>query len=157
VTVYARAHADQGEKIKKSGRRDGPEGPEPGNYVVDDPPLVIFRFPHDHELPVLARLFAVDGPRLLAKAAPGCRFEPSTWTMDRLRYKPGRRSVGRAMTAEGKRVLVKALPPEESPACVARARSFRDDGPLRVARLLGAYERRGIVAWEWIEGTPLTE
>jgi hypothetical protein len=159
MTVYARAHADDGAKIGKSAgqeRSGGRSESRAGVCAVEDPPLVIFTFPHDHELPVLARLFdRDDGPRLLGKAVPDGGFDWSSWELTRIRYKPERRFVGRAKGRDGTPLLVKALPREDAPACIARARSLRDDGPLRIARLLGAYERRGIVAWEWIEGSPL--
>src|SRR5262245_11165730 len=158
MTVYARAHADDGSKIERSAVRGTPgAGSEArtGVWAVDDPPLVVFAFPQDHELPVLARLFdRDDGPRLLSKSVPGARFDPSSWALTRLRYKPERRFVGRVASRDGAALLVKALPREHAPACIARARSLRDDHPLRIARLLGAYERRGVVAWEWIQGTP---
>jgi aminoglycoside phosphotransferase (APT) family kinase protein len=156
ISVYARAHADGGVKVAKSARREDSTGePPPGVLAVDAPPMVVFVFPQDHELTALPRLFdAADGPRLLNKAARESGFDSASWTLTRLRYKPERRFVGRAISRDGP-VLVKVLRREDAPACIARARAFHDHGPLRIARLLGGYERRGVVAWEWIDGALL--
>jgi hypothetical protein len=158
ISLYARAHADDGEKIGKAGERRGGEEGRGGSgiYALNDPPLVIFLFPHDHELPVLSRLVSPDlGAGLLAKAVRGAEFGRDDRRLVPLRYKPERRFVAQARMRDGTPLLVKAVSTEEAPACVARARAFQSRGGLRIARFLGAYERRGILAWEWIEGSPV--
>jgi Phosphotransferase enzyme family len=160
VPVYARTHggADALGKVQKAAEYPATPGPlGPGVFTTIDPPCAIFVFPNDHELRVLARFSdAGERARLLRKAIPANAIDEHT-TLEPLRYKPERRFAGRVRAADGTSYFTKVYDEPDAPACLGSARAFRSDGPLKVASLLGAHERRGVAAWEWIEGRPLLD
>ena len=160
VPVYARTHAgpDALSKTRKAAERPAVAGPlGAGTFVSDDPPLAVFVFPNDHVLRALARLAEPgERTRLLGKALND-HGRPAITSLERLRYKPERRFVGRASVHGGASMFVKLYTEEDAPACIANARAFYSEGPLRVACLLGSHERRGLAVWEWVEGKPLLD
>jgi aminoglycoside phosphotransferase (APT) family kinase protein len=153
--LYAKAQrSGDGLKLKAGGARVVIGGAlAPGQLVLEGETVVVSFFPHDGKLKALARL-ADDkaGAKLLRAILPECR---DLWggRLETLRYKPERRYVARLTSASGAcDALLKVHHAVSFRAAHASARAFSSRGVLRVARLLGADEQRGMLACEWLRG-----
>jgi Ser/Thr protein kinase RdoA (MazF antagonist) len=159
VDVYARCHRpDLAVKIDKSSNRKDVAGPL-GNGIIIVPRhmLAIYVFPNDHELWALAKLFdpvRADDRRLRIVREPAALWDNS---IERLRYKPERRFVGRLGGHEAPQAALKVYRGAHFDAAVLRARAFHSRDALRIPRVLGDAERYCSVASEWIEGRPLDQ
>ncbi|MCI0586202.1 MAG: phosphotransferase [Planctomycetes bacterium] len=123
--------------------------------VLGEEAAVVFAFPDDDKIAVLARLGDAEGrAALLRKLLPG---RPEAWEgrVATLRYKPERRYV--AVVGEGTRLVLKAYAGEEFETAQSNARALRSCGTLRLARRLGRSRRHRILALEWLSGGLLRE
>ena len=137
----------------ESGAAAGPLGPSP--LVLEQQSLVVTVFPHDRRLSALRELTDMwKRDRLLRRLLPG---RPELWSgqLRILRYRPERRYVAELRAAAGARVLLKAGTQKGYARSRLHATAFRSQGPLRVARLLGADEEQCVLAFEWLPGVEL--
>lgn len=144
--------AEKLEKARARARRHDP----PRLFVLDDPAVVVAVFPEDGELRVLARLAEPDARRALLARLLG-RDPGLDGPLVRLRYKPERRWVGRLALGEGSEVALKAHAAGGFESALRGSRTWIDEPPLRLPKLLGALRERGLIALEWIVGPGLGE
>lgn len=156
--VYARAHhPDSPEKAAKGEQLASVESLlGPGIVSVPELSLAIYAFPNDHEIRSLRRLF---DPR-----AETCKWNrllpdnPDLWTgkWTTLRYKPERRHVARLIAARGRGAAIKTYASDDYQHALIRGRTISAAKSIRSPSLLGESEKYSTLAWEWINGTPLT-
>jgi len=154
VDVHAKVHRlDAPEKLGKA-RQDAhvPGQLGPGRIVLEDRGLVVWVFPNDLRLRTVRRL--ADGnarARLLRRLFPD---RPELWagTLRTLRYKPERRYVAQLETAGAAQAVLKVHAAPRYQRAAASAAAFCSRAPLRVPRVLGRSDSRGIVALEWLPG-----
>lgn len=158
--VYAKA-LNPGDRAKLEGAVRGADvsGPlGPGRLVLEDESVAVHFFPDDVKLKGLARFIGgEDPPESLRKLLPEC---PDLWNgrVETLRYKPERRFVARLVPESNVGgALLKLYTPSGFRAGRAGARAFGSHERLRVARLLGARERRAALSFEWVAGESLDE
>jgi len=72
-----------------------------------------------------------------------------------LRYRAERRFVGELCGAHGAHAVVKACTQRAYMRSKRNAMAFEPDGPLRIARLIGASDNRRLLAYEWLPGRSL--
>ena len=156
LDLYAKAHAHDGNvKLRKGARRELLGVVGAGRVLLAEHAIVVRIFPNDHALKALARLADVDARRrLFARVVPG-HPDARNGALRTLCYKPERRYVGRLETDAGALVALKFYTNEAFPRAHASASAFVSRGTLRVARAVGASERRGVLALEWLAGCSL--
>jgi aminoglycoside phosphotransferase (APT) family kinase protein len=143
------------DKIGKAQERARRRSRRPELFVLDDCAVVVSVFPEDARLPVLRRLADPERRRqLLGRLLHG---RPPLGHLVRLRYKPERRWVGRASSAEAPDVVLKAHAAGGFEAGLRGALFGQSRPPVVVPRLLGALPGQGLLAFEWVAGRPLGE
>ena len=126
----------------------GPFGP--GRELFADQALTMACFPNDRSLKRLGSIFD-EQARVTHLATLGL---PPDAKIEPLRYRPERRFVGR-VDWQGKAVAVLKLhAPDAYQRAIGNASVAVSGEALVVPRLLGAAERHGAVACEWLEGRP---
>lgn len=159
LTGYAKAlaHGDEAKlaKVERRGRRTG--GRRPGALVLDDALVGVCFFPHDPDLPAMAKV-AVPSQRreLLRRMLPE---HPELWegTMTPLAYKPERRFVARLEGGEGDGAVLKLYRGDEAAFAAARsrARALRSRGALALPEPIGHSTRQHALALRWLPGRSL--
>jgi aminoglycoside phosphotransferase (APT) family kinase protein len=150
LTVHAR-RPDAADKLANHlEKRSSHRSRGPRRLVLTDA-LTITVYPDDHRLPALRRLAKKSG---LDQLAADLQL-PKAASLELLRYRPGRRFVGRLSDAHGDQCALKVYRPSEYPVALRRARVFRSIGPLLVPEVRGASQRFAAIASGWIDGQPL--
>ena len=128
--------------------------PELLRIGLDKSEICVSFFPHDRKLKTLARINQHDKRRgLIGKLLPDYK-ELAEGHIEKLRYKPERRFVAR-LSSPARNALLKIYDNVSFLSAYPKARVFTSSGPLKIARLLGANERRNVLAFEWVEGRPI--
>jgi aminoglycoside phosphotransferase (APT) family kinase protein len=141
--------------IRESGATDesGPLGSD--HIVFAEQAVLVTAFPSDPKLTALRELMDAKARRRLLRALLPERDELWSGELRTLRYRPGRRYVAELRGPGGARVLLKASTAKGHHRACRNAAAFRSSSPLRIARLLGADDRHGLLAYEWLPGTAL--
>jgi len=150
-TVYAKAYgADAATKLRKAqGRSSG--------VVCADLGIAAFAFPEDVKLRTLSRLALPARRRaLFARIFRGSEGRRDG-ALHTLGYKPERRYVARFEPEIGADALLKFYAPEGFPQAARNRKAFESRGVLRIAGRCGGSKRHGVLAFEWLRGTPLRD
>ncbi len=134
----------------ESSSISGPLGP--GRIVLGQRAVLVTVFPNDLKLLALQPLSDLEERgRLLRELLPD---HPELWSAELrcLRYRPERRYVAELRATNGKRALLKSYTRRAYLRGKRNAQAFQSRGPLRVARLLGCSDQRGLLAFEWMPG-----
>lgn len=116
-----------------------------------DPCTAVLVHPSDHDLPALARLAHPEQRRhILARALDAAPTDG--WQLQRLRYKPERRWVGRLTDMAGTHLLLKVHRAAQHAAVVAGAAAFRR-AQAPVSELVGSSRRHGLTIHQWVDGS----
>ena len=146
------------DKLRKAHAASSDGGrAEADRLVWEDRGITVALFPHDRDLPALARMGNPETRRgLLRKLFPD---RPGLWegTPKTLRYKPERRYVAQVSDPGGAAVTVKIYTEAGYSAAQLATRTIASPRPLKLARLMGRSVRHRILAFQWIQGRPLRE
>jgi hypothetical protein len=154
IHVYARAFAaDTWSDAVKHDDRCGPL--KAGDASLPGLGIAIFIWPNDHVLKQLKH-FVEAGSRidLMQRFKPE-QTEYMASTLQTLRYKPGRRFVGRLSSASGAQRLLKVYSPSDFHQARAASKAFHSHDALRLARRIGRSRRHHALLFEWLPGQPL--
>ncbi len=157
--VYATAYErDAANKLEKSRVRpfvDTPFGS--GRLVFDEQSIVVSFFPNDSNIKTLLKIADADNRKsLFNQLFPRCP-EFQNGVLRKLSYKPERRFVAALEIENEPRATLKFYKAEDYNRAQANARAFHSGDALRLAREIGCSERRGVIAFEWIDGVVLSE
>jgi thiamine kinase-like enzyme len=154
VKTYGRHTVGKLRKLRERAQAPSPLGP--GRVFLDDGLTVVGAFPDDARLRGLARLHDPQRRlRILRELFPMRKGDDGEAHL--LVYKPERRCVLRWDEDGVPTAVVKLYTPSGYLGALAGARAFASGRRLRIARRLGACERYGAIAWEWVEGTSLSD
>jgi Ser/Thr protein kinase RdoA (MazF antagonist) len=159
TVLYARAHAPSARsKIEKATTRRHVQGPAGfGAVTIDSSAAVVYAFPNDHELRALPHLEHLLRRRALLARLMYDSVPPGDIGYEPMRYKPERRYVARVSCASEPKFILKFYVGEDFSLAKTNARVFEPDGPLHLAALAGHSDRRRVLAFRWLEGTPLRQ
>ncbi len=158
---YATAYSADSAKLDKARQRKRvPWLSGGGRFVLDGQATEICFFPADDHLPVLIDLLDPHKARsFLDVAAAGVRpwttasgFEPRV-----LAYKPERRCTVAVVTDSTPVAVIKAYTRAGFASARTRAAMLQHSRGVGIQRLVSAYERRGLLFFEWLEGRSLGE
>ncbi len=157
LPIYAKTYAHtSGAKVTKPRVSRGASSVlGPAQLVLTDPDLAVFVFPYDARLEVLNRIADPTAlEKMLKKVAAD---HPELWggSVQLLRYKPERRFVGRLTSPDGSMAALRFYAPDQFVSSSVASKKLESRSTLRLARRLGAWKRRHVLAIEWVEGRPL--
>ena len=159
TSVYARCHADdQLVKIANARLRMEVGGAlGAGLHTVPEEGVAIFAYPNDYEIRSLRKLYEGERtpPRMrrILPASPHLHgISPTT-----LRYKPERRFVGKLDDGGGEAVVLRLYPEAQYEDIQQRAWAVKDQGDLRVPRVVGDSKRYSALAHRWVDGRLLED
>jgi hypothetical protein len=126
-----------------------------GRILFEDEAIVINVFPNDAKLRQIQHL--TNGEELGSVLRDLFPDRSELWDCElrALRYRPERRFVGELRGARGEHAVVKACTRRAYVRSKRNAMAFQPDGPLRIARLIGASDDRRLLAYEWLPGRAL--
>lgn len=130
-----------------------------GPGMCSDPSLnlILCAFPNDRELSGARRLGRPgDWSRIVTRLLSR-HVELQNGSLELLRYKPERRLVLRLSGPGGRRAAIKFYTAVDYARAKANAAIMKRQDRVGVAPLIGKHGRRHILAFEWIEGSPLGE
>ncbi len=158
VDVHAHACvASELPKLKKIFARSHAAASAGWSAVWPQDAVMVSFFPNDGKLLSLGRLVDADSRRrLLRKLFPA---RPDAWnaTVDRLRYKPQRRYVGRVAIAGKPLALLKCYTDIGYAAALHATNAFPHGGFARLAKRIGKLNRHRMLAFEWLPGRLLSD
>ncbi len=157
--VYARCHAeDQIVKVANARLKMEVRGAlGAGLHTVPEDGIAIFAYPNDYEIRSLRKLY--EGERTLPRmrrilpASPHLHGVLATT----LRYKPERRFVGKLDNGIGEAVVLRLYPEAQYEDIRQRAWAFKEQGDLRVPRVVGDSKRYSALAHRWVDGQLLED
>ena len=159
LDVEARAcrPEDLATKIEEVGETAVPGSLGTGRIVLEDRAVFVPAFPNDRKLPALRDL--TDRATLERRLRELLPSRPELWSAEvrALRYRPSRRFVAELRAPSGTRALLKVSTRKGHARSRRNAAAFESRGPLRVARVLGALDEHGMLAFEWLPGAQLFE
>lgn len=157
LDIYGKAVAAI-DKMRKAYRKGGTSSLHgPGAVILENDAIALFVFPQDGKLNLLPELFTEDGrSRFLQKTLPR---EPQLWEagLERIRYKPEQRFVGRLSVDGAPLAKIKVYAPARFRESSANAKAILSGGPLKVPRRIGRSTRHHTVIFEWAEGNLLKD
>jgi len=126
-----------------------------GRIVFEDAAILVNVFPNDAKLREIQHL--TNGEELGDVLRDLFPHRPEWWESELhpIRYRPERRFVGELRGARGEHAVVKACTRRAYVRSKRNAMAFQTDGPLRIARLIGASDDRRLLAYEWLPGRSL--
>ncbi len=153
--VYARAlRPSAHDKLAAARRRqEDRSNLGPGGLVLERWAVAVHVFPHDRRLPALARLGDAGHHHVLLERILATAPALAHGELQRLRYNPERRWVGRLTAADGERALVKMAAPARARRALRAASALAEAVPAPA--VLGSSARHGITVTRWLDGTPL--
>lgn len=123
-----------------------------GRGLIRELALTMASFPND---PAIKRLRQVDDA-MARQALLTMLGLPREAEIVPLRYRPGRRFVGRVDYEGAPLAQLKLHAPAAFAKSLASAQAFGSNGPLLVPALIGSSQRHGAVASAWLPGAPAT-
>lgn len=122
--------------------------------ILPDEAVIVRLFPADRRLGPLRELTSPGRSQLLQKLLPQ---HAELWdaTPQVISYKPERRCVLCLKGSSGKKATVRCYTPSEF--ATADSRGFSSTGVLQIPERLGRSRRHRLLAFEWLDGRPLSE
>ena len=155
IDVYATARGrSDAEKLEKARLR-ARSNRGPTVFVLEDCAVVISVFPDDPRLPGLRWLDSPENRQGLRQRLLGGEVPPGALT--RLRYKPERRWVGCLSGGNAPPIFLKVYAEQEFENGLRGSLLVSSEPTVRIPRPLGMKATKGVVALEWIAGSPLCD
>jgi tRNA A-37 threonylcarbamoyl transferase component Bud32 len=126
-----------------------------GRVLLEESAILINVFPNDAKLREVQHLTDEEERSQVMRDLFPHRSEFWEGEFRPLRYRAERRFVGELRGAEGGHAVVKACTHRAYMRSKRNAMAFQPDGPLNIARLIGASDNRRLLAYEWLPGRSL--
>lgn len=126
-----------------------------GRLILEKHSIVVNFFPNDNKLKFLSHIDDTEFRKgILRKSLPD---NPSFWEsrLEYLKYIPERRFVSKLINNRGDKAALKIFRDRDFFLAWENVSAFKSYDPLVIAKLLGHYERRRILIFEWLPGEQL--
>ena len=128
----------------------------PGRIVLEDTAIAVSFFPNDSKLKTLTQLADAKIRRRLLRRVFLDQPDLVDGALQGLRYKPERRYVAQLLVTDKAQAALKFYTPSKYVIAKSNAKAFNSRGLLLLPRLLGHSNSRSILAFEWLDGRPLS-